>query len=244
MRPSPNVRHRGGDRRLARLGRLLPRAGAHPVVDEVAGGGGLVSRVEGGDRSGDGAADSVGVVRGGLVRLDEREQRRLVERHRAHAPRVRERRDQRYRGAVGMTHQRERRPGGMARRRGGAGSGEHRLDERNLVVQADDPVRRPVRTLARVVRVGREDAELRREQLQQPAPLRRAAGVRMQADDARAGPGLAKERLGRSQIAQKDFQLGLRKISGSAAAYRPGGDSGGIPRRTARPGRAPRTRCR
>src|SRR5690606_2429679 len=43
------------------------------------------------------------------------------------------------------------------------------------------------------VGVGREDAELRREEVHQAAPLARGAGVRVDADHAGAGAGFAEE---------------------------------------------------
>lgn len=44
-----------------------------------------------------------------------------------------------------------------------AGSREHRLDERDLVTKLDDPVRRPRWTFAGIIRIGSQDAELRRQ---------------------------------------------------------------------------------
>jgi enterochelin esterase-like enzyme len=72
----------------------------------------------------------------------------------------------------------------------------HWLDEGRLVAQGDDALRGPRRARAAVVQVGREDAAGRREKLHQPPPLRRAACVRMQANDARPHSRLAKGRGG------------------------------------------------
>src|SRR5262245_23537245 len=84
-----------------------------------------------------------------------------------------------------MANQRQRR----------ASSREHRLDELDLVPKLNDPVRRPVWALAGVIGIGSEDAEPRRKEIHQPAPLLRAARVRMHANDSGAGSCLAKKGL-------------------------------------------------
>lgn len=122
---------------------------------------------------------------GGLLHVHQREQRRLVQRERAHAPGIREGGDQRHRAAVRMAYQRE----------GRAGCLQHRLDERYLVAQADHAIGRPRRAPAGVVRVGGDDPKARGERLHQPAPLPRGAGVGVDADHARAGARLAIVRL-------------------------------------------------
>src|SRR5262245_2002072 len=76
-----------------------------------------------------------------------------------------------------------------------ASSREHRLDEPDLVLKVNHSVRGPVRALASVIGIGREDAEPWREEIHQPAPLRRGARVRMYAHDSGAGSCLAKEGL-------------------------------------------------
>jgi hypothetical protein len=68
-------------------------------------------------------------------RVDRREQRRLVKRHRADTPRVRQSGEQRHGRAMGVADESERR----------AGFGEDRLDEIHLVMETQGPVRWPGR---------------------------------------------------------------------------------------------------
>src|SRR5215472_11103642 len=70
---------------------------------------------------------------------------------------------------------------------------EHWLDELDLILEANDPVRRPLRAIAGVIRIDSEDAEPRCKKIHQSAPLPRGARVRMHAHDSGAGSGLAKE---------------------------------------------------
>jgi hypothetical protein len=146
--------------RLALFGCLLPGSGSHPVVNESLGGGVLVSCVKSDTCVGHCVADSFSFVRRRCLRVEQRD-----------------------RGTVRVTNQRQRR----------ADSPKDGLDERALVPKVNDPVRRPVRALARIIRIRRKDAELRREKLHQFAPLPRAARVRMNAYDSGAGSCLAKE---------------------------------------------------
>src|SRR5262249_52412419 len=95
-------------------------------------------------------------------------------------------RDQRDRRAVGVADQGQRR----------TGPGENGLDERDLVAQTDGSVRRPVRALARAVRIGSEDAKLWCQTVHEPPPLPGGARVRVQTDDAGAGSCFTKEWLG------------------------------------------------
>src|SRR5262245_9145963 len=91
-----------------------------------------------------------------------------------------------------------------------AGSREHRLDEPDLVPKVNDSVRRPAWALAGVIGIGSEDAEPWREEIHQPAPLRRGARVRMETNDAGAGSCLAKKGLDglpRARDAVLDHQL-------------------------------------
>ena len=169
MRPSAHIRHRRGNRCLAFLGGVHPGSGSHPVVDESLGGCVLVARVEGGARVSHYVADSFGFVRRGCLRIEQREQRWFVQGHCTYTTGVGQGRDQRDRGAIGMSNQRQWR----------AGSREHRLDERDLVAKMNDPVRRPLRALAGVIRIGSEDAKRRREKVHQRAPLPRGARIRM-----------------------------------------------------------------
>ena len=187
MGPAANVDGRGGDRLASRLGHLLPGAFAHPVVDERFGGPIAIAAVEGERGVGHRLADAVGGVRWRRLGVDEREQGRLVQHQAANACRLVQGRPQRDRRAVGVADQGQRR----------AGVAQHRLDQRDLVGKADLPVGRPFGALAGAVRVGCEDAKARRKKLHQPAPLARAARVRVQADDAGAAAGVADEGQGR-----------------------------------------------
>jgi hypothetical protein len=184
--PAASVDGRRGDGRASRLGHALPGAFAHPVVDERLGRPIPVAALEGERRVGHRLADAVGGIRRRRLGVDEREQGRLVQHQRANALGSIERRPQGDRRAVGMADEGQRR----------AGVAQHRLDQLDLVGQADLPVRWPFGTLAGAVRIRRQDAKARRQQLHQAAPLARAAGVRMQADDARAAAGVADEGQG------------------------------------------------
>src|SRR4249920_1413595 len=81
VRPSPHIRHRRDNWRLAVFGSLLPGSASHPVVNESLGGGVLVSGVKGDACVGYYGADSFSLVRRGRLRIEQREQRWLVEGH-------------------------------------------------------------------------------------------------------------------------------------------------------------------
>ncbi|MNG04642.1 hypothetical protein D3C84_877890 [compost metagenome] len=97
---------------------------------------------------------------------------------------MRERGQQGDGGTVGVADQDE----------GGAGPGQHRLDELDLVAQADEPIRRPVRAFARAVGVRCQDMVGGRQALAQVAPLAGGAGIGVQADHCWAMPGFEHER--------------------------------------------------
>ena len=183
VRPVPDVLDRGGDRWLAVLRGGTPRAGTHPVVDEPLGCSGALAPVERGDRIGDRMANAVRFVRRRGFGIDEGEERWLVEREGAHPLRIRECGDQRHGRTIRVADQAERR----------SGAGEHGIEELDLILQGHQPIQRPLRTAPRTVAVRRQHAVGWRQQVHQGAPLARRAGVRVDADDGRAGAGLSNE---------------------------------------------------
>ena len=176
MGPTAHVDHRCGNRWLSRRRCALPAASTHPVVDEVPGRGVSGRRFPGPRRQRLPRCDAVGLVRCRTLRLDEREQRRFVQRHGAHSGRVGQGRYQSHCSTIGMSHQRQR---GAARARTGSISATSSLMAMTRSECHSGLLPEP--------RNRRQHVEIGARRFHQPAPLRRAAGVRVQAHDPGAG---------------------------------------------------------
>src|SRR5262245_37767885 len=167
----------------ARVGHASPGAAAHPEVDEALGSAGWIAGVESGSRARNGAANAVRFIRRWGFGIDESEENRLVQREPAYSTWLRERGDQRHRGAIGVSDQYMR----IACAR------QHGLEQVDFVAKGQRTIGRPRRTLAGTERVGGQDVEPAGERLHERAPLHRGARVCVEADDSTPGAGLAKE---------------------------------------------------
>ena len=132
-----------------------------------------------------GIADAVRAIGRRALRVDEGEQRGLVQREGANTTRIDQSRNQCNGGTVGVPDQGE----------WCAGKRQDWLDEVDFIAQGNLALRVPVRALPGAIAVGGEHMMVLGELIHEAAPLCRAAGVGMNADHAWARPRFAEMRL-------------------------------------------------